>query len=88
MSADRALVLLDGWLGPEINDVHVCLEYCVRPRGHHNVICPSAPVHATLAQPAAGADALKEKIRARARVDARAHASLKIGARIQSEFIF
>ena len=62
MSANRVLKLLDGWLGPEINDV--CLEYCVRPRGHHNVICPSAPVHATLAQPAAGADALKD-LRAR-----------------------
>mgnify|MGYP001265712156 CR=1 FL=1 len=28
--------------------------------GHHNVIHGSAPAHATLAQPAAGADALKD----------------------------
>ena len=30
------------------------------PRGHRDVIVWSAPVHATLAQPAAGADALKD----------------------------
>ena len=35
-------------------------------QGHHNVIYLSAPVHATLAQPAAGADALKD-LQARAR---------------------
>ena len=29
-------------------------------QGHPNVIVGSAPVHATLAQPAAGADALKD----------------------------
>ena len=29
-------------------------------RGHHNVIPWSAPAHATLAQPAAGADPLKD----------------------------
>ena len=49
--------------------------------GHHNVIYESAPVHATLAQPAAGADALKEKIRARARVDARVGLKIFPGAR-------
>jgi hypothetical protein len=32
------------------------------PLGHPNVIPRSAPVHATLAQPAAGADALKDFI--------------------------
>ena len=32
--------------------------------GHHNLIVGSAPVHATLAQPAAGADSLKD-LRAR-----------------------
>ena len=37
-----------------------------RRRGHRDVIYPSAPVHATLAQPAAGADALKD-LRARTR---------------------
>ena len=37
----------------------------IAARGHHNVIYESAPVHATvLAQPAAGADALKD-LRAR-----------------------
>jgi hypothetical protein len=35
------------------------LPGCCWP-GHHNVIHGSAPVHATLAQPAAGADALKD----------------------------
>jgi hypothetical protein len=42
---------------------------------HHNVIVWSAPVHATLAQPAAGADALKAEGSARA---ARARQPLKI----------
>jgi hypothetical protein len=36
-------------------------------RGHRDVIHGSAPVHATLAQPAAGADALKDLCAARPR---------------------
>ena len=42
-------------------------ERAAHMQGHHNVIYRSAPVHATLAaQPAAGADALKD-LRARTR---------------------
>ena len=45
-----------------------------RAPGHHNVIWESAPVHATLAQPAAGADSLKD-LRARRAQD---HACLAV----------
>ena len=42
-------------------DRHASQEPAARRMpGHRDVIYPSAPVHATLAQPAAGADALED----------------------------
>ena len=45
--------------------------------GHRDVIYRSAPVHATLAQPAAGADAPLKDLRARTRAQEIARAGLK-----------
>ena len=47
-------------------------------QGHHNVIYLSAPMHATLAQPAAGADALKD-LRAHRAPRKFSHASARPG---------
>ena len=44
-----------GWLASRLQFLN-----CTPRSGHRDVIYPSAPVHATLAQPAAGADAMED----------------------------